>query len=223
MRTKQSDEVEFDDAFDERGQLRDGITRIKVPIRMMDSAGDLPKVHDADGNAILRQPGFTAKDAAARTARNKAYDRYDAQISQRWRDGSDSKHCAACGEENDLDANYCSDCGERFSDDLDDAADPTGVGSHGANYEQQEGASCTVNGSAGHLRPVDGKLVCIPDRQSRHSPDTAGEVRPELYDPAKGAIRAHGKGYNKDAKDQMMDSLYAERDRELREAWRKAR
>ena len=55
------------DAFDERGILKDGRT---LRVLMMDAA-DLPKVRDADGGP-LGQPGFTTRDEAAPLPTNSA-------------------------------------------------------------------------------------------------------------------------------------------------------
>jgi hypothetical protein len=40
---------------------------------------------------------------------------------------------------------------------------PRVVGSSGPRGER-EGDSCSVNGSRGHLRMIDGELLCVPDR-----------------------------------------------------------
>ena len=175
------EEEEFNAAFDERGMLKDGITHLKVPLRMIDSADDYEVHHFrgrvplqvdspawnraiADARARLkdRQPGFTTRDAVVRDALNDCYDAYDQGISEAWR------------------------------------APPTGVGSHGPRG-QQEGDFCTIDGAAGRLRSINGTLECVPDRRA-------------------GAVRPHGVGINKDAK----DAEYERYDVSLRDAWRRA-
>ena len=195
MRTKQRDEeTEFDNAFDANGRLRDGVTRIKVPIKMMDSASV------RDGKSISH-PGFTTRDATQRD-RHAIYDAYDLAASQAWR-GKDAnnKHCANCGESSELDANYCSDCGEEFSDGVDDAsaseawkAPPTGQGSHGQRG-QQAGDLCTIDGSPGHFRSVGGSLKCVPDKGRADATDKVTQ----------------------------MEGLYRARDTELADQWRRAK
>ncbi len=179
MTTREEDE--FNAAFDERGMLKDGITHLKVPFRMIDSADDY-EVHHFRGRAPLqvdsaawdraiadararfkdRQPGFTTRDAVVRDALNDCYAQRDREQSEQWRNP------------------------------------PTGAGSHGPRGAAA-GDICTVDGAPGHLREVDGALKCVPDKPRKASVDRA------------------------DHHHQMMDNLYAERDRELCEQWRRTK
>jgi len=79
--THQRRRAEDDDAFDDRGVLKDGRS-MRVPMRLMDAA-DLPRIRDADGSP-LGQPGFMVADKF-RDARQVLYDEYDAAISEQWR------------------------------------------------------------------------------------------------------------------------------------------
>jgi hypothetical protein len=116
---------EFDDAFDAAGQLKPGVTRVRVPIRMMDAASVPTKA--------VSEAGFIrAKDSTKRdnTQRQSLYDQYDLSLAGRWRT-VDAEPCQNCAAPNSNDANFCSNCGTQFppvSDDdngADDAADLT--------------------------------------------------------------------------------------------------
>jgi len=73
MSTKCTEEEEFDACLDANGMLRDGISKIRVPIKLMDSAGAPPKACDyylrVDADvALARLPGFVvARDGTAKT------------------------------------------------------------------------------------------------------------------------------------------------------------
>lgn len=149
MRTRE--EEEFDACFDERGMLRDGITHIRVPVKLMDSDYT---IHHFGGRAPLRidtaawdaaikaanarvrhQPGPITRDARTRDAVNDYYNLYDAVISEQYKNP------------------------------------PTGVGSHGF-AGARVGDLCTVRrgggkfgpeGSDGTLQMVDGQLECVAD------------------------------------------------------------
>src|ERR1700733_8162276 len=72
---------EFEDAFDSTGQLKPGVTRIKVPMKMMDSAGGLPtKTVNEAGWARTTRDGTKRDD----TQRQSLYDRYDDDITSAW-------------------------------------------------------------------------------------------------------------------------------------------
>lgn len=153
---KTREEQEFDDAFDERGQLKDGISKVRVPLKMMDSGGDVdwaawdaalekarqrdvafPPVRDSDGRANLRQPGFTVAARvtdSARQAHRALYDQIDAEVSNAWRT-------------------------------------PTGAGSRGQRGPRLD-AACTVKfgggkygpeGSPGTWQLIDDQMVCVAD------------------------------------------------------------
>jgi hypothetical protein len=77
-----------DDAFDERGILKDGRS-YRVPLRMMDSmqrdvARHAARITDAMGEsgAALRRPGYRLSDAFPRDW--SVYDAYDEEISRMW-------------------------------------------------------------------------------------------------------------------------------------------
>jgi len=199
---KTREEDEFDAAFDERGQLKDGITRVRVPIKLMDSAGGLPK---GQGRSIYdmateyarvrledRKPGFTPS-ASLRTAKwNSMYDELDAELAEQFKN-------------------------------------PTGIGSHGFSGGQI-GDRCTVRrgagrfgveGSDGRLQLINGKLECVADGHDLSAAKKPGKPRAqEIYDPALGSVRPHGAGY--DAKDHdTRDAEYSRYDTELANAWRR--
>jgi hypothetical protein len=112
-----------DDAFDERGILKDG-AHYTVPMKLIDSWGrdvhfedTVPPIRDGDGRPLC-QPGFaraaTTKAAdSARAARRAAYDAYDQTIGEQWRNP------------------------------------PSGAGSHGF-VGAREGDLCTLNGEAAY-------------------------------------------------------------------------
>jgi hypothetical protein len=68
MRTCDEEEEAFESCFDPRtGMIRDGVSKVRVPLKMWDSASDLPKRPDfyvrVDPSvALARQPGFVARD-----------------------------------------------------------------------------------------------------------------------------------------------------------------
>ena len=213
--------------------LKDG--RLIVPMRLMDSAR--PRVGETYDDYTRRvaaadsQQGFVARDAATHARLDDCYETYDSEISAAWNKPThtatrdDAKACSNCSKPNALDAKFCDNCGTKFGDDgvdaivaatqthNDGAAEPlanvTGTGSRGPRGEK-EGAVCTINGRAGHLRSVNGVLECVPDARTAK---TAPSARREYYDPAVGAIRPHG-----DSK----DAAYSSYDSELRDAWRRA-
>jgi hypothetical protein len=73
--------------------------------------------------------------AAARDARARAYELYDQEIQQAWRN-TDPR-------------------GRSF--------ESTGFGSSGPRG-QSEGDACTIDGRSGHLKMVGGQLQCVPDK-----------------------------------------------------------
>ena len=215
--------------------LKDG--RLIVPMRLMDSAR--PRVGETYDDYTRRvaaadsQPGFVARDAATHARLDDCYETYNSEISTAWNKPThtatrdDAKACQDCGRANALDASFCDNCGAEFGDDgvdavvsettthnYDNTAEPlTGIGSHGTRG-QQEGAVCTINGRAGHLRSVNGTLQCVPDRAAKTAPPAR---RGEVYDPAVGAIRPHGAGMDASA---TKDAAYSSYNSALRDAWR---
>lgn len=82
--------INFDEDFDERGQLRDG-HRLRVPMSMADGIRR-PAVTDASGDSGLglHRPGFRVIDGAqqrdaARDAKERAYALYDEEIQQAYK------------------------------------------------------------------------------------------------------------------------------------------
>lgn len=139
-----------DDAFDERGILRDG-ARFRVPHRMADGltrdvadqierarSGDV-RVVDLSGNAgpALRRPGFRLVDPR--------------DVSKQMRDAVDQ---AYSDYETDLTSAYKNN-------------PPTGEGS-GEFVGQREHDLCTIDGRPGRLVRDDetGELVCMADHPS---------------------------------------------------------
>ena len=119
---------------------------------------------------------------------------------------------------------YDADISRRWAD---TAAEPlakvTGQGSHGLSGAVA-GDRCTVRGgrgaygaegSDGHLHLIGGALVCVADGHKVTAAKQPTERKPEIYDPAVGAIRAHGVGANA-----IKDAAYSEYDANLRDAWR---
>jgi hypothetical protein len=160
-----------DNDFDENGILKDGRS-FRVPMFMADGTRARPLITDASGNGgfALHRPGFRVSSSdAARDAKQQAYESYTRDLENAWR--APAMH---------------------------DASTETAEG-------QVEGAACTVRnpsypddqGAPGHLRRVDGKLICVPDTKQN----------------------ARADGFSTDARERA----YQERDAELRDAWRTAR
>lgn len=220
MRNTQRTHDDEDEAF-ENGILKDG-ARYSVPLRLMDSwQRDVAQHFDkTGGERYPRTPGFIVRDGVIRTVLDDCYDTYDAAISLAWKKPSDAaKPTKPKKQEPNEDEDGDGDEGDEGFEDarkvLADAyesydaaisaawknkdsaaealANVTGAGSRGPRG-QQEGAVCTINGSPGHLRSINGELKCVPDK--------------------KRADRADHR--------QTMDALYAERDLELANAWRRA-
>jgi hypothetical protein len=158
------EEEEFNRAFDANGVIRPGVTHVKVPMRMIDSAGDLPTVRDRVG-APLGQPGFTAKDTATRDARDAAYGAYDAALSKQWMDANSvALSQTGIGSHGFVGARVGDICTIR-----------AGKGAYGPE------------GSAGTLRAVGGELVCVANghalsTSTDHSTADARETAYQRYD-----------------------------------------
>jgi hypothetical protein len=176
------------DQIDDPNILKDGEV-LRVPMTMMDAAAAPPRrsrtnptqVTDGTGDPLgSYRPGFRIADGgneatqmmreANRDWRDAAYDTYDRELRDAWRD-----------------------------------PDRTGVGSR-EMIGQEEGDLCTVRGlddegdagAAGTLQKRGGKLVCVA---SSARTDSRRQVQ-----------SGHAK---------RMNELYEERDRELRDEWRK--
>ena len=169
-RNRARDEIEFDDCF-QNGQLRAGVTHVKVPLRMMNSTSERP-------TKVVSEPCFIARDRKTARRDFKHYTAYDADIGQQWENP------------------------------------PTGQGSHGL-VGCQVGDLCTVRGGAGvygvegspgHLRAIDGTLVCVGD------------------DVTTAAVAAVSTDASKVTADHAtkMEGLYQARDAELRQQYLKA-
>ena len=138
-----------DDAFDERGLLRDG-ARYRVPMAMRDSgtvqaaiaaARQVP-VTDASGDSGLglHKPGNRRlSDASSYDAAEQAYDAMCRASSEAWKAGPNPQL---------------------------DASPPAGAYPYEAH---KEGTSCTVNGAPGTLQREGNYLICKPDAQRRDS------------------------------------------------------
>lgn len=198
MRAYDEEEQEFERCFTADGRIRDGVTRIRVPVRLIDSAGDLPQgkgksTHDAVADYIRarqlldRKPGFVPT-ATLRTAwYNSMYDAYDETISGQWQTGQGS-HGFAGSRVGDL-------CTVRF-----------GRGKFGPE------------GAPGTLQLVDGELRCVADGFEPAASGTAPpwQQQQEVYSPSLGAVRKHG-----DAAHDSRDAEYSRYDFELANAWRR--
>jgi hypothetical protein len=85
-------EISADDAFDRNGALRDGFA-IRVPLMLRDSMRSRDaKLQFSDGSGIIDpaaglRPGFRVKVGDNRRAVNDALAEYEAELTNRWRDG----------------------------------------------------------------------------------------------------------------------------------------
>ncbi len=207
-----------DDAFDERGILKDG-RRAVFRTQMMDGANRIARV---TGSAGLGRPGYriplsdSPLDAlAAATKRQSAYDSYERALTNAWRGRGD-----AVGE-----------------------SDPSQIGAACTVYNEQFPDDF---GAPGHLRMYGGKVVCVPDRRNDEDeldddePDDEEEQEEEeIADPTSDARRRRRRYQERDpagreagtiteedgrtVKDHQrrMDRLYAARDAEVSNAWRR--
>jgi hypothetical protein len=136
-----------DDAFDERGLLRDGRKyRVRMSMRDAMLARDQqrpPVLHDGRGGPVGRRPGFIMSRTPVGDARQQAYLDYERDLVNAHRR---------------------------------DQNPPTGAGSVDP-IGAQEGDLCTVRnaefpddqGAPGHMRMLKGRLVCVPDRQRQQA------------------------------------------------------
>ncbi len=173
--------------------LRDGEI-LRIPLQMMDAASvsnnaaaqarrALLVDRDSYPQKCVDQPGFAhepapkLRDAAASAARMRAYDEYDAA------------QAIAYQTPNGI----------------------NGAGSRGP-VGPTLGDICTVRGGAGRFgkegspgtyQRVDGELVCVAVARSKESTSVtmkpSPSAKPEIYDPARGAIRKQGARYNSDS------------------------
>ncbi len=157
-----------DSDFDELGRLRnpkevlgDG-ERLKVPLRFADAA-DNTRRRTLD--AALHRPGFrtgTVDDAAVDRVED-AYEEYEATLRDAWKHSTD-------------------DAFDRWLDAVAETTNEGGV----------EGDACTVRnaaypddqGSPGHLKMRNGKMVCVPDKPKSKDAATidAREAAYQQYD-----------------------------------------
>jgi hypothetical protein len=84
---------------------------------------------------------------------------------------------------------------------------PIGEGSKGPRG-QQVGDPCTINGWPGHLKMVNGKMTCIPDRQSFNGSNDDDDDDPERAQSDRAKRKA---------------DAYAQYDAALTNAWRNVR
>jgi hypothetical protein len=152
-------------AFDEDGVLRDG-ARVRVPVFLMDGADawrqDMHQHFAAQDAAqptfdvAAHRPGFRdSRSVEQLDALEKIYQQHDAEESERWRN-------------------------------------PPSVHDAGVALRVSPGARATSvlraggrgEGSPGHLRFVNGKLLCVPDNPRQDSKPTRDAVQREyeLYD-----------------------------------------
>ena len=137
LRANNINDDDGDDAFDERGLLRDGhILRVRMSMKDAMQLRDQkrsPVLYDGRGGPVGRRPGFILSDASD-DHRQRAY------------------------------ADYQRDLLEAYKQ-------PTGAGSVDP-IGAQEGDLCTVRnaefpddqGAPGHMRMLNGRLTCVPDR-----------------------------------------------------------
>jgi hypothetical protein len=134
--------LNFDEDFDDRGQLRDG-HRMRVPMRMADSADHGPsRVTDASGNAgAFHRPGFRFSDAVSRDVVEKAHDEYLEYVTNAWRSDADTDYGVTGFGESELRG-------------LEIGGVCTVKGGNGKFGEE---------GSRGTVQLVDGRKVCVAD------------------------------------------------------------
>jgi hypothetical protein len=80
--------LDEDDAFDERGMLKDGhVARVRMSMRDAMMMRDRPRVTDAFGNRPGHKPGFiVSNDARQRDARAQAYADYERDLARAYKD-----------------------------------------------------------------------------------------------------------------------------------------
>jgi hypothetical protein len=131
-----------DDAFDERGVLRDGHST-RLPLMMRDSLQDdiarhatvRSSLHDSANRLPGHRPGFVFDSSGSNVERQKAYEEQDAYLRDAWMHPvTDSLTLTAAR-----------------------AGDVCTVRSGGGKYG--------LEGAPGHLKNIDGELVCVADQQ----------------------------------------------------------
>src|ERR1700677_992176 len=108
-RRRTEDEEEFDRHFDQHGRLRPGVTHVKVPVSLMDSADYFIRVDPdvrldgATPHRSVHTPGFVDGKSKKKQAdpdedndeegsgadTQDCYSTYDATVSSAWRDGNE--------------------------------------------------------------------------------------------------------------------------------------
>jgi hypothetical protein len=215
----------MDDEHDPR-LLADG-EAMRVPMSMMDSVKP-PKL--ADGKQVpSHRAGWRVKGSLATDskmdARRELYREYDERLSRAYL-GDAAIESQTTG------------FGSAPSTEL---------------RGSREGDACTIDGWPGHLRNVNGRLNCVPDNKGSQDAKTVKQIRDEAYQSYendltnawRGPINEHdGKKRKtqyrdpegretgtaeeqvedgKRVKDSKLEILYAERDRELENAWKTAK
>jgi hypothetical protein len=111
-----------DDAFDERGILRDGRS-VRVSMQMRDAAmtrhtgqrqqtSSKNRITDGTGNPLgLHRPGWRIPTVQDRRATRDALQRYETQISNRFKCGDGERLCDDCDGEGFVDGIVCDACG----------------------------------------------------------------------------------------------------------------
>jgi hypothetical protein len=133
-----------DDAFDERGVLRDGHST-RLPLMMRDSLQDdiarstagRSRLEDSAGRRPGNRPGFVFDSSGSNAETRKAYAEHDAWL----RDAHLNQPPTG---------DSLSFVGQR-------AGDVCTVRSGGGKYGPE--------GAPGHLKNIDGELVCVADQQ----------------------------------------------------------
>ena len=231
-----------DNPFDQNGILKDGRS-FRVPVNMADSwQADMvrslhqPQQRQSQGSALS-----TANRPGWRIARSRSTDDQSLQIA---RDLGTSllKHRQVMQQaytdyENAASVAYKNPVGLSVADD-DTSNPPTGFGS--GEFRARAGDLCTVRsgggafgpeGSAGHLRMVNGALVCVADRTSIDAADARRKKVTQRFDPA-----GRSEGYfeteeeegddngRRDARSvndrSAVEAAYQEYSRDLENAWR---
>jgi hypothetical protein len=132
----------FDEAFDERGILKDGRST-RVSMRFRDSLSPLQKAVAADtaartnkitdgrgGDAnSLHRPGFRVSAGDARQKVADAYARYETELCNRYKANDSETLCPRCSGEGTINGETCEKCdGEGAISDDDEQEDNGGSG-----------------------------------------------------------------------------------------------
>jgi hypothetical protein len=154
-----------DDAFDERGLLKDGhVARVRMSMRDAMREHERARITDAFGRRPGNRPGFLISGANA-DAKRRAYADYERDLANRWRD----------------------------QDEDDDPPNGPPAGSYPYRPEA-EGGACTINGRPGRLVKQGDWLICRPLQSfngSANSDQDEPALDPEMAASDADTMRKH--------------------------------